>query len=74
MLLLAASLAGVLVGGTMTLAGRARRGQPLPFGPYLALAGVAVLLLGGEPGLASVVAMTIEHGAGARAAIHGTKR
>ena len=28
MLLLAASLAGVLVGGTMTLAGRARRGQP----------------------------------------------
>ena len=50
MLLLAASLAGVLVGGTMTLAGRARRGQPLPFGPYLALAGVAVLLLGGEPG------------------------
>ena len=72
MLLLAASLAGVLVGGTMTLAGRARRGQPLPFGPYLALAGVAVLLLGGEPGKA--VAMTIEHGAGARAAIHGTKR
>ena len=55
MLLLAASLAGVLVGGTMTLAGRARRGQPLPFGPYLALAGVAVLLLGGEPGLARLL-------------------
>ena len=73
MLLLAASLAGVLVGGTMTLAGRARRGQPLPFGPYLALAGVAVLLLGGERA-GKAVAMTIEHGAGARAAIHGTKR
>ncbi|MBR8654615.1 prepilin peptidase [Achromobacter sp. Marseille-Q0513] len=55
MLLLAASLAGVLVGGTMTLAGRASRGQPLPFGPYLALAGVAVLLLGGEPGLARLL-------------------
>ena len=54
MLLLAASLAGVLVGGTMTLAGRARRGQPLPFG-HLALAGVAVLLLGGEPGLARLL-------------------
>ena len=72
MLLLAASLAGVLVGGTMTLAGRARRGQPLPFGPYLALAGVAVLLLGGEPA-GKAVAMISGHGAGARAVIHGAK-
>ena len=54
MLLLAASLAGVLVGGTMTLAGRARRGQPC-LSAYLALAGVAVLLLGGEPGLARLL-------------------
>lgn len=50
MLLLAASVAGVLVGGALTLSGRARRGQALPFGPYLALAGLAVLLLGGERG------------------------
>ena len=54
MLLLAASLAGVLVGGTMTLAGRARRGQPCLSAPP-ALAGVAVLLLGGEPGLARLL-------------------
>ncbi|MCH4577789.1 prepilin peptidase, partial [Achromobacter xylosoxidans] len=51
MLLLAASVAGVVVGGALTLSGRASRGQALPFGPYLALAGVAVLLLGGEQGL-----------------------
>lgn len=51
MLLLAASVAGVVVGGALTLSGRASRGQALPFGPYLALAGVAVLLLGGGQGL-----------------------
>lgn len=50
MVLLAASLAGVLVGGILTLSGRAGRGQPLPFGPYLALAGIVMLLLGGEQG------------------------
>lgn len=55
MLLLAASVAGVLVGGALTLSGRARRGQALPFGPYLALAGLAVLLLGGERGLGWLV-------------------
>ncbi|WMD18769.1 A24 family peptidase [Achromobacter seleniivolatilans] len=51
MLLLAASLVGVLIGGGLTLSGRASRGQPLPFGPYLALAGIVMLLLGGEQGL-----------------------
>jgi len=50
-LLLSASLLGVLIGGALTLSGRASRGQPLPFGPYLALAGVVTLLLGGEHGL-----------------------
>lgn len=50
-LLLSASLAGVVVGGALTLSGRASRGQPLPFGPYLALAGLVMLLLGGEHGL-----------------------
>ncbi|WP_251864670.1 A24 family peptidase [Achromobacter sp. Marseille-Q4962] len=51
LLLLVASLAGVLGGGALALQGRAARGQALPFGPYLALAGLAVLFLGGEPGL-----------------------
>lgn len=51
MLLLSASLVGVLIGGALTLSGRASRGQPLPFGPYLALAGLVMLLLGGEHGL-----------------------
>ncbi|MFD4841143.1 prepilin peptidase [Achromobacter sp. NPDC058515] len=50
-LLLGASLVGVLIGGALTLSGRASRGQPLPFGPYLALAGLVMLLLGGEQGL-----------------------
>ncbi|CAB5516113.1 Type 4 prepilin-like proteins leader peptide-processing enzyme [Achromobacter anxifer] len=50
-LLLSASLLGVLIGGALTLSGRASRGQPLPFGPYLALAGVVTLLVGGEQGL-----------------------
>lgn len=51
MLLLGASLVGVLIGGALTLSGRAGRGQPLPFGPYLALAGIVMLLLGGDAGL-----------------------
>lgn len=51
MLLLGASVVGVVIGGAQTLSGRASRGQALPFGPYLALAGVVVLLLGGEQGL-----------------------
>ncbi len=48
-LLLAASLTGVVIGCLLTVTGRARRGQMLPFGPYLALAGVTVLLLHGPP-------------------------
>ena len=51
MLLLSASLVGVLIGGALTLTGRASRGQPLPFGPYLALAGLVMLLLGGDQGV-----------------------
>lgn len=54
MLLLGASLAA-LGGDTLILIGRARPGQPLPFGPYLALAGVAVLVLGGELELLSLL-------------------
>lgn len=42
-LLLVASLTGVLVTGCLHLAGRVARGQALPFGPYLALAGIVLL-------------------------------
>ncbi|KCV27831.1 peptidase, A24 type IV prepilin peptidase domain protein [Bordetella pertussis H934] len=48
-LLLGASLAGVLVGWSLRLAGRVGRGQPLPFGPYLALGGILMLLAAGRP-------------------------
>lgn len=51
MVLLSASLVGVVIGGALTLTGRASRGQPLPFGPYLALAGIVMLLLGGDDGV-----------------------
>ena len=47
-LLLSASLLAMLAGGTLILIGRGRWSQPLAFGPYLALAGIAILLLGGE--------------------------
>jgi leader peptidase (prepilin peptidase)/N-methyltransferase len=45
--ILASSIAGVIIGGGMILSGRAARGQALPFGPYLAVAGVVVLLSNG---------------------------
>jgi len=48
-LLLVASLAGVAGAGILRMTGHARRGQPLPFGPYLALAGVFMLLAAGRP-------------------------
>ena len=49
-LLLVASLAGVAVAGCLRIAGRVERGQALPFGPYLALAGVVTLLtVAGRP-------------------------
>ncbi len=47
-IILIASLGGVLVGGTMILARRRKRREPMPFGPYLALAGVLMLLWGRE--------------------------
>ena len=46
LVMVAASLAGVAVAGGLLLAGRVRRDQPLPFGPYLAVAGVAALFAG----------------------------
>jgi leader peptidase (prepilin peptidase)/N-methyltransferase len=46
-LLIAASLAGVIVGMALILARRIKRNQPQPFGPYLALAGIVCLLATG---------------------------
>lgn len=46
-LLLGASVAGAAVGLALLAAGRVGRSQPLPFGPYLALGGLALLFLGG---------------------------
>jgi leader peptidase (prepilin peptidase)/N-methyltransferase len=43
-ILLFSSLAGVLVGVILLVTGRARRGDPLPFGPYLVAAGLLCLL------------------------------
>jgi len=48
-LLLGASLAGALAGVALRLAGRVGRGQPLPFGPYLAAGGILMLLALGPP-------------------------
>lgn len=46
-IVLLASVGGVLVGTIQLLRGRAQRDQPMPFGPYLAAAGIAALLLPG---------------------------
>ncbi|CAM4375143.1 Prepilin leader peptidase/N-methyltransferase [Bordetella tumbae] len=49
-LLLVASLTGVLAAGCLRVTGHAQRGQALPFGPYLALAGVVALFaVAGRP-------------------------
>ncbi len=40
-----ASLIGTVVGGSMLLAGRHQRGQPLPFGPFLAAGAIVALVL-----------------------------
>ncbi|ANN79609.1 prepilin peptidase [Bordetella flabilis] len=45
--LIAASMAGVIVGMALILMRRIKRNQPQPFGPYLALAGIVGLLATG---------------------------
>lgn len=50
MLLLVSSISGVIIGLTLVRLGRAARGQALPFGPYLAVAGAITLLGGGYAG------------------------
>lgn len=44
-ILLFSSLTGVLIGGVLLVTGRAQRSDPLPFGPYLAAAGLLCLLV-----------------------------
>jgi leader peptidase (prepilin peptidase)/N-methyltransferase len=46
LMLVVASLLGAMVGTTLILSGRQQRSQPIPFGPYLALAGWVALLWG----------------------------
>ncbi len=48
--ILASSVLGALAGLLLMAAGRLRRGHPLPFGPFLAGAGWAVLLAGPDLG------------------------
>jgi leader peptidase (prepilin peptidase)/N-methyltransferase len=45
---LAASLIGALVGIAMKLSGALREGRYVPFGTFLASAGIAVMLAGSE--------------------------
>ena len=51
-ILLLASLAGAVAGITLVVRGRASRDTPLPFGPYLAAAGLVVLYCGDTPAMA----------------------
>ncbi|MGH8224777.1 MAG: prepilin peptidase [Gammaproteobacteria bacterium] len=46
LIVLAAAVIGILIGGTWLLIARRGRGQPVPFGPFLAAAGVLALLAG----------------------------
>jgi len=46
MVLLMASLAGAIVGGTLMATGALGRGKPMPFGPWLAIAGWLTLVAG----------------------------
>ena len=46
MVLLMSSLAGAVVGGALMLTGFLERGKPMPFGPWLALAGWLTLVAG----------------------------
>lgn len=48
LVLLVASLTGVVVGMGLILARRVGRNQPQPFGPYLALAGIVGVLMAGQ--------------------------
>ncbi|GAB3680159.1 prepilin peptidase [Salinisphaera aquimarina] len=46
MVLLMASLAGAVVGGALMASGQLARGKPMPFGPWLAIAGWLTLIAG----------------------------
>jgi leader peptidase (prepilin peptidase)/N-methyltransferase len=48
MIILLSSVVGSIVGITMIITGQSKRQQPIPFGPYLAIAGWIALLWGHE--------------------------
>lgn len=56
-IILMASLGGVVVGLGLLALGKASRGQALPFGPYLAAAGLVWLLVPAVPALASIATL-----------------
>ena len=45
-MVLLSSVAGALIGGALQFGGLAERGRPIPFGPFLATAGLVTLYLG----------------------------
>jgi leader peptidase (prepilin peptidase)/N-methyltransferase len=45
-IIIVSSLAGAVIGITLILVRRHEQGKPIPFGPYLAVAGVIALFFG----------------------------
>ena len=56
-IILVSSVIGAAAGSIMLVAGRTRRRQPIPFGPYLALAGWIALLWGNDINQAYLVTL-----------------
>ena len=47
-LILLSSLLGIIVGVIFIISGKQQRGAPIPFGPFLAIAGILVMLYGND--------------------------
>jgi leader peptidase (prepilin peptidase)/N-methyltransferase len=56
-IVLVSSVVGAIVGSIMLVTGKTRRQQPIPFGPYLAMAGWIALLWGNDINQAYLVAL-----------------
>lgn len=54
-IVLLSSICGAVIGITLQLLGRTQRGKPIPFGPFLAAAGVLLLLAGPQTLLALIL-------------------
>ncbi|MEY3201446.1 MAG: type fimbrial biosis protein prepilin cysteine protease [Pseudomonadota bacterium] len=52
MVVLASSIVGVIAGSAMMVTGRLERANPIPFGPYLAAAGLIALFIGRDTSMA----------------------